>query len=120
MSTRRNASNIRVFGGEKSKNWYWYGYLIPDCPKTLSFGSTLTLQQGSYSDEYTVQTCPEAPGGWIFREPDGKFRKEAVNHVAGVKVNISIIVWAMIWLGGRSELVVMVRDEGSTRKGFTS
>jgi hypothetical protein len=30
------------------------------------------------------------------------------------------MVWAAIWQGGRSELIIMVRDETSPRNGYTS
>jgi hypothetical protein len=43
-----------------------------------------------------------------------------VNKKVHVK-DISQMVWAGIWLGGRTELIIMERDEDSrSRRGYTA
>lgn len=76
--------------------------------------------QGAYSDESSVQTAPDTPNGWVFRAPKDKYNKNVINLQAHVKAEITMMVWGMIWKGGRSPLVVMERDPEAPRYGYSA
>jgi transposase len=78
------------------------------------------LVSGKFSDECTLQNNTNNPVGWIFRFPSEKWLPDFVNIQNHGKANISIMVWAMIWVGGRSEIMVMERDSDSSHNGYTS
>ncbi|KAK4243165.1 DDE superfamily endonuclease-domain-containing protein [Corynascus novoguineensis] len=82
--------------------------------------SQAMLLEGAYSDESSVQTLPNKPNGWVFRAPKHKYDKELINIQAHVKAEITIMVWGMIWKGGRSLLVIMTRDHDAPRNGYTA
>jgi len=73
-----------------------------------------------FSDESSCQNNTLNPTAWIFRFPSEKWNKEFVNLRTYVKANILIMVWGMIWKGGRSELIIMERDQAAVRKGYTA
>lgn len=73
-----------------------------------------------FSDECSCQNNTSNPTSWVFRFPSEKFDKRFVNLRNHVKANITIMVWGMIFKGGRSELIVMTRDEDAPRKGYTA
>lgn len=52
--------------------------------------------------------------------PHEQWNKELVNIKLHGKASISIMVWAAIFTGGRTELIVMVHDEEAKRKGFSA
>jgi transposase len=54
----------------------------------------------------------------VFRFPSEKFDKRFVNLKNHVKANITIMVWGTVWRGGRSELIIMERDEDAPRRGY--
>lgn len=56
----------------------------------------------------------------MFRFPSEKFDKRFVNLKNHVKADITIMVWGMIWIGGRSTLVIIERDETSRRRGYSA
>ncbi|KAK4232687.1 hypothetical protein C8A03DRAFT_20070, partial [Achaetomium macrosporum] len=68
-----------------------------------------------FSDECPCQNNTSNPTAWQFRFPSEKYDKRFVNIKNHVKADISIMIWGMIWVGGRSELIVMERDEDSPR-----
>lgn len=72
-----------------------------------------------FSDESSCQNNTSNPTAWVFRFPSEKFDKRFVNLGTHVKANISM-VWGMIWDGGRSELIVMERDESAPRRAYTA
>ncbi len=76
--------------------------------------------QGSFSNESIIQTTPNSPDYWIFREPEHKYDRKIVNSQEYVKAEMSFIIWGMIWLGGRSILVIMERDLESPRQGYSA
>ncbi|OKP13231.1 Transposable element Tc1 transposase [Penicillium subrubescens] len=57
--------------------------------------------------------------GWVWRFTSEAYRRGLVNIVPHVR-DISQMVWAAIWLGGRSDLVIMERDESAARNGYTA
>jgi hypothetical protein len=52
--------------------------------------------------------------------PKDKYNKDLINIQAGVKAEITIMVWGCIWKGGRSPLAIMIRDDESPRKGYSA
>jgi transposase len=71
-----------------------------------------------FSDECSVQRTSNNGPLWCWRLTSEAYRVDLVNPKVHVK-DISQMVWAAIWLGGRSKLVVMERDESSERGGYS-
>jgi DDE superfamily endonuclease len=55
----------------------------------------------------------------VFRSPSQKWDKEIVQSYKAGK-DISIMVWGAIWKGGRSDLVIMTRNESLLRGGYSA
>lgn len=72
-----------------------------------------------FSDECSVERGAGAQREWVFRLPSQKWDKEMVQPYKSSK-DISIMVWGAIWKGGRSDLVIMTRDEASPRGGYSA
>jgi hypothetical protein len=73
-----------------------------------------------FSDECSVQRTSNFGPQWCFRKTLEGLRKDLVNKKVHVK-DISQMVWASIWLGGRTELIIIERDEDSrSRRGYTT
>lgn len=70
-----------------------------------------------FSDECSVQRKPSHGVKFVFRYQKEGFREDLVNLEYHGKP-ISQMVWASIWRGGRSKLVVMERDPESKKNGF--
>jgi hypothetical protein len=51
--------------------------------------------------------------------PSQKWDKEMIEPYKKGK-DIRIMIWGGIWIGGRSDVVMMTRDEGSEKKGYTA
>ena len=61
------------------------------------------------------------PTAWVFRLACQKWSPRFVNLQNHVKANITIMVWAGVWIGGRTDLIIMERDyEPPARGGYTS
>jgi hypothetical protein len=45
--------------------------------------------------------------------------KELVNITVRGKSKLSIMVWGATWRGGKSNIVIMIRDQTTKRKGYT-
>lgn len=73
-----------------------------------------------FSDESSVQNSPSSPNSWIFRTPHEAWQKDLVNIQSHVKAPISIMVWAAIHKGGRSDLIIMERDPAAPRNGYSA
>ncbi len=73
-----------------------------------------------FSDECTVQNSASNPTVWVWRYTHEAYDPKFVNLKDHVKPDISLMVWAAIWLEGKSPLVIMQRDETSRRNGYTS
>lgn len=70
-----------------------------------------------FSDESSIQCKPNNSVQFVFRFSNEKFRKDLVNLKNHGK-DISQMVWGSIWLGGRSKLAIMERDENGLRGGL--
>ncbi|KAL2128190.1 hypothetical protein VTI74DRAFT_9538 [Chaetomium olivicolor] len=68
------------------------------------------LIRSIFTDESTCQNNSSGPTTWVFRFPSQKWDKNFVNLHSYGKGNISIMIWAGIWKGGRADLIVMERD----------
>jgi hypothetical protein len=56
---------------------------------------------------------------WVFQTPQQKWQKEFILPKTKSK-DISVMVWGIIWAGGKSDLVIMERDEESKRGGYSA
>jgi hypothetical protein len=72
-----------------------------------------------FSDESLVQRKSNSPDQYVFRLDFEAFRRDLVN-LKNYGKDISQMVWGVIWLGGRSKLVIMKRDENSARGGYST
>jgi transposase len=76
-----------------------------------------------FSDEYTVQRGTGNTTEWVFRYPYEKYDHCMIQEKE-IHKGMSQMVWAAVWLDERgcprrSELVIMERDENSTRNGYS-
>ncbi|KAJ5743349.1 transposase [Penicillium manginii] len=74
------------------------------------------LQSFIFSDECSVQRIPNLNGQYITRLRGEAYRQGMVQVKVHVK-DICQMVWAGIWLGGRTKLVVMERDFSEGQRG---
>ena len=65
-----------------------------------------------------MQNKSSNPNKYVFREPYEKYYKDLVNLSDHVKASLSVMMFAGIWVGGRTQLVVMTRDESTEKKGY--
>jgi hypothetical protein len=72
-----------------------------------------------WSDECSVERGAGKRMEWVFRTPAQNWDKEMIQTYHNGK-DISIMVWGAIWIGGRSELFIMERDEESKRGGYSA
>jgi len=82
--------------------------------------SLADLHQSHFSDESSIQNTPNNPNAYVFRLPAFKYAPHLVNLKPHVKADISIMVWGMVWKGGRSPLVIMERDIEAARNGYSA
>jgi hypothetical protein len=83
-------------------------------------GMNEQLQNVIFSDECSVQRRSYSGDRWVWRLYSEAYRRDLVNLVPHVK-DISQMVWAGIWLGGRTKLVIMNRDYSKSERGsFTT
>ena len=72
-----------------------------------------------WSDECSVERGTGARRSWVFRTPGQKWDKDIVDTFTKGK-DISVMVWGAIWVGGKSDLFVMNRDEASKKGGYSA
>jgi len=76
-----------------------------------------------WTDECSVERGTGKSRRWVFRTPADKWKKEYICAVPKGK-DVSVMVWAAFWGGGRSDLNQMERDSlakrGGTRRSHTS
>jgi transposase len=73
----------------------------------------------TFSDECSVQRKASHGAQFVFRYQKEGFREDLVNLEVHGKP-ISQMVWASIWRGGRSKLVVMERDPEAKKQGYSA
>ena len=71
-----------------------------------------------FSDECSVERGAGAQRTWAFRTPQQKWSKEFIDTYKKGH-DISVMVWGAIWVGGRSEIFIMNRDEDAPHQGYT-
>ncbi|KAL7919556.1 transposase [Trichoderma austrokoningii] len=71
-----------------------------------------------FSDESSVANAPDNRCGWVFRKPGERIKRDIVHITIHGKANISVMVWAGIWRGARTRLVIMERDPDAPRRGY--
>ena len=72
-----------------------------------------------FSDECSLERGSGGQRIWVFRTPSQKWDKEMIEPYKKGK-DIRIMIWGGIWIGGRSDVVMMTRDEDSKKKSFTA
>jgi DDE superfamily endonuclease len=72
-----------------------------------------------FSDESSVERGAGGQRQWAWRTAEQKWSPQFVQTYSKGN-NISIMVWVAIWLGGRSDLVIMTRDEQAKRNGYSA
>jgi hypothetical protein len=74
------------------------------------------LEKFIFSDECSVQRIPNLNGQYVTRLEGEAYRRGLVLVKPHVK-DISQMVWAGIWLGGRTNLMIMERDFSENQNG---
>lgn len=72
-----------------------------------------------FSDECTLQRGSNSPVQFVFRFQDEDLRRDLV-HLRTHGRDISQMIFATIWIGGRSGLILMERDPDGTPGGYTT
>jgi Transposase len=71
-----------------------------------------------FSDECSIERGAGGSRQWAFRTPQQKWHPEMIQTYRKSK-DICIMVWGAIWIGGRSDLIIMKRDE-EKNGGYTA
>lgn len=71
-----------------------------------------------FSDECSLERGSGGARVWAFRTPAQKWDKEMIEPYKKGK-DIRIMIWGGIWIGGRSDVIMMVRDEDIKKRSFT-
>jgi hypothetical protein len=77
------------------------------------------LQNIIFSDEMSAERGSGKRQQWCWRSVSEKWDKSMIQTYTKGK-DISIMVWGAIWIGGRSDLYIMSRDEESKKGGYSS
>jgi DDE superfamily endonuclease len=72
-----------------------------------------------FSDECSVQRGASKGQVWVWRTPSQKWDHDMIDAQKLGK-QISIMIWGAIFLSGRSDLVVIERDEEAPREGYSA
>jgi DDE superfamily endonuclease len=72
-----------------------------------------------FGDESSVERGAGGQRQWAWRTAEKKWAPQFVQTYSKGH-DISIMVWGAIWLGGRSDLVIMTRDEEAKRNGYSA
>lgn len=60
------------------------------------------------------------PTGWVWRFTNERVSRNMVNITNHGKPQVSLMIWGCIWLGGRSEIIIMERDLNTPRNGYSA
>jgi hypothetical protein len=60
------------------------------------------------------------PTGWVWRFPNERVSRNMVNITNHGKPDVALMIWGCIWLGGRSEIIIMERDQISKGNGYST
>jgi DDE superfamily endonuclease/Transposase len=72
-----------------------------------------------FSDECSLERGSGKRGKWCWRTPQQKWSRDFVDPQKTGK-DISVMIWGAIWLGGRSEIIFMERDDEAPRGGYSA
>jgi transposase len=72
-----------------------------------------------FSDECSLERGSSAAREWCFRTPNQKWEKDMIQTYKKGK-DLSVMIWGAIWIGGRSDIAFMRRDETSKKNGYTA
>lgn len=72
-----------------------------------------------FSDECSVERGSGKQPTWVWGQSSQRLQPGFVQPVKKDK-DIRIMIWGAIWVGGRSDIVIMQRDEDSPRNGYTA
>ena len=72
-----------------------------------------------FSDETSVERGKGGQREWVFRTAEQKWLPKMVQTYKKGH-DLSIMVWGAIWIGGRSDLVIMTRDDNTTANGYSA
>jgi transposase len=72
-----------------------------------------------FSDESSIERGAGGQRQWVWRTPQQKWSTPHLQTYKKGK-DLSVMVWGAIWLGGRSDLVIMDIDEEAKRSGFSA
>jgi transposase len=72
-----------------------------------------------FSDECSVERGRGTKPVWVFRTASQKWHKDFIEEKITAK-GLSKMFWGAIWVGGRSPLVAMGRDQLSRRQGYSA
>jgi transposase len=81
--------------------------------------TTLEWEGIIFSDECSLERGAGKQPSWVFRTPKQKWDKEMIDTYTKGK-DISVMIWGAIWIGGRSEIVIMERDPDTPRQGYSA
>jgi transposase len=72
-----------------------------------------------FSDESSVERGNGGQREWAWRTATQKWNPQFVQTYTKGH-DISIMIWGAIWIGGRSDVVIMTRDEQAKRNGYSA
>jgi len=71
-----------------------------------------------YSDECSLERGAGRRPQWVWGYTNEKYTNSRIKPVKKGR-DISYMIWGAIWIGGRSDIVFIERDESSPRGGYT-